>query len=515
MSGTPMAESQPARRGLKLTRSEVIAVSAIFAVGLVLRVRLALITYLNPDEASHALHSFAGWREVLNYSLQIDKHPPLLLFLTHLILFVSRSDLAVRLVPVLCGSLFPIFIGLWLMRVAGKFAGLIAFFLLTLTPNLVTISAQLRSYTLAFLFLSASLVTFEIAIDTRRWRAMLLFDVLLFLSICSDYSVAWFIGAVGIYALMRLRNSPFAVKAAWVAGQMASAVCFVLVFLATVRYLPKYRWFQNIRLHWLSQGFPHADHVLRFPAVNTAQQFIYMMSSIPLGIFAWAMFAGGIYFLWSGRTNIPREIARPLAVLLTLPFLIGIAAAYANVYPYGAARQSLVIGIFGAAGVAVFLEFVPRPSRTIIGGAAVVPILIWLFYPHRDMQDIPPWRNRKSQMLECIGYIRATIPPDAPILSDRETLLMLTYYDGSRKAPASGTKYFIMTPFAGRWRVAVRDYKYFGQEQFGAALAAFRAQFGIGPNQPVWMLDGGFTTGTGPVDKTLPFTQAIRVFHTP
>jgi hypothetical protein len=516
MPQTPLAETEPARRAFlpQLTRSEIMVVSAIVAVGLVLRVRLSLITYLNPDEAAHALNSFTGWREMFIYSYQVDKHPPLLMYMTHVILFFSRNDLAVRLIPILSGWLFPMLIGLWLARIAGKFAGMTALFLLTLTPHLVIVSAQLRTYTMSFLFLSASLVAFEIAIDTGRWPAMLAFDAFLFLSVCSDYSAAWFAGAVGIYALLRFGGSPSAVKITWAAGQLAPLIFYGALFVGNVRHIPASSNAENARIHWLSHGFPHANHMLRFPVVNTAQQFGFVMASLPLGIFAWAMFAAGIYFLWSDRTRLPREKARPLAVLFTLPFLLGIMGAYAKVFPYGATRQSVIIGIFGVAGVAVFLEFVPRPSRTILAGTAVVPILIWLLVPNPDKLDIPPWRNRKSQMLACLSYMHANIPPDARIFADRETLQMLMFYQGGRN-PLPGTPSFVELPLADRWHVAVRDYQYSSQAQFRASLAAFRAQFGIAAKQPVWVLDGGFSVFAGPPDVNLPFTRAIRVFHTP
>ena len=516
MPQIPLAETEPARPRFmpQLTRSEILAASAIVAMGLILRVRYSLITYFNPDEASHALNSFTGWREMFIYSYWVDKHPPLLMFMTHLILPFTRNDLALRLIPILSGCLFPIFFGLWLARVAGKFAGMTALFLLTLTPHLVIVSAQLRTYTMTFLFLSASLLAFEIAIDTGQWPAMLASDAFLLLSVCSDYSAAWFAGAFGIYALLRLGAAPLAVRIAWAAGQLAPLYFYAALFRGNVRHIPASVNAENARIHWLSHGFPHANHILRFPVVNTAQQFGFVMASLPLGIFAWVLFAAGIYFLWSGRTRIPREKARALAVLLVVPFLLGITGAYAKVFPYGATRQSVIIGIFGVAGVAVFLEFLPRPSRAIIAGTAVVPILIWLLVPNLDKLDIPPWRNRKSQMLACLNYMHANIPPDARIFADRETLQMLMFYQGGRD-PLPGTPSFVELPLADRWHVAVRDYQYSSQGQFRASLGAYRAQYGIAAREPVWVLDGGFSVFAGPPDPNLPFTRAIRVFHTP
>ena len=512
-----MPDTEPARGAFqpKLSGRETLAASAIVLVGLILRIRIAWITYLNPDEASHALWSFTGWREMFRYSYQVDKHPPLLMYMTHLVLFLSRTDFALRIIPLLCGTLFPIFMGIWLMRVAGKVAGITALLLLTLTPHLVNVSAQLRSYTLAFLLLSLSLVAFEIAIDTGRWLPMVAFDVLLALCVCADYSMAWFAGSAGLYALMRLRGSPVAVKVTWAAGQIAPLIFYGALFWGNVRHIPTSAVAENARSHWLSHGFPHHGTYLTFPFVNTGYQFIYVMASIPMGILSVAMFAAGMYFLWAGRTNIRREKARPLAILLTLPFLLGILGGYAKIYPYGPSRHSLIVGIFAVCGVAVFLEFVPRPSRIPIAWAAAVPIVLWLSIPNPDGLDLPQSRNRKSQMLECLSYMHATIPPDAPIMTDRETLQMLMFYEGSRRPPANMRKWFIETPLANRWRIRTREYQFTSRPQFKSALAAFRKQYGMGADQPVWILDGGFSVDAGPVDKQLPFTRAVRLFHTP
>jgi predicted membrane-bound mannosyltransferase len=127
----------------------------VFIVGLVLRLRLALLTYLNPDEALQALLAFGNWGDVLRNTLKVT-HPPLLILITHAISLISRTEFALRLVPVLAGRLFPVALFAWLRRVAGRMAAMAALLLLTLAPHLVGVSAQLRSYTLALLFLSAS-----------------------------------------------------------------------------------------------------------------------------------------------------------------------------------------------------------------------------------------------------------------------------------------------------------------------------------------------------------------------
>ena len=123
--------------------SEAAFLSVVFLAGLALRLRLAYITHFNPDEALHAILSFGRWREVWEQSPHRGLHPPLLILITHLVSFASRTEIALRMVPVLAGSVFPVLVYIWLRRVAGTAAAMAAMFPLTLAPHLISISAQL------------------------------------------------------------------------------------------------------------------------------------------------------------------------------------------------------------------------------------------------------------------------------------------------------------------------------------------------------------------------------------
>src|SRR5450755_2026161 len=213
----------------EFSRWEIAFVVVVVAAGLALRLRLALLTYVNPDEALHALVAFSSWDRLVPDSLRVT-HPPLLLVLTHFVSFVSRSELAVRMIPLLAGSAFPVVLFVWLRRLAGGVPAMAVLFLLTLAPHLVVVSAELRSYTLAFLFLAASLLVLEAALDSGRWRMMALYSVLLCLAIVSDYSMAWFAGSAGIYALLRLRGCSRRLQATWLAGQLAAVGLYALLF---------------------------------------------------------------------------------------------------------------------------------------------------------------------------------------------------------------------------------------------------------------------------------------------
>src|SRR5260221_9430840 len=89
------------------SRWEILFVAVVFVAGLALRLRLAAINYLNPDEALAVLLSFGTWGDALRNSLGIT-HPPLLMLVTHAASLLSRTELSFRMVPVVAGSMFPL-----------------------------------------------------------------------------------------------------------------------------------------------------------------------------------------------------------------------------------------------------------------------------------------------------------------------------------------------------------------------------------------------------------------------
>jgi hypothetical protein len=140
-----------------------------------------------------------GWyRHIVEF-----EHPPLLAFSLHEVLRINSSELAVSRVSVLTGSIFPWFAYRWLATVRNSGAGFAALLILTFSPNLVSLSAQARGYTLALFFTALSLLLIELAFETQSALRLVLFALCLYLAILSEYSTAWFVGAAGIYVLTR------------------------------------------------------------------------------------------------------------------------------------------------------------------------------------------------------------------------------------------------------------------------------------------------------------------------
>ena len=490
--------------------------SIVFLSGLALRLRLSLITYFNPDEALHAIWSFGGsrgdWSQTWLYALT-DTHPPLLTLITHVVAMFSRTEFALRMVPVLAGSLFPLLLFVWLRRVAGTNAGMAAMFLLTMAPHMISISAQLRTYTLACLFLAASLVALEHAIDSGRVETMWVFDFLLTACIWADYSSMWFVAAGGVYALLRLRGSSTRMKITWAAGQAMALGTYGVLFVVHMRSLIGTGVRSSAVASWLQNEFPNQRTWLSFPFTNTFQHFDYLMGSRRLAVVAVALFAAAVTLLWIGRIGPRRENGRALALLVTIPFLLLMAAAYAKLFPYGGTRHTMLIGVFIAIGIALLVGSWRSGAATVALWGALLLSPVWLWISSEDLGDIPASRNRRVMMLQCLDYMRASIPAGALILTENETMLELAYYEGD-PLPVSPTGRFTEARLAGRWRVATREYQFVDKADYEAAMTALRAQYGVPKPAPMWVLDGGWTTvAEPPSDQAHPFLQAVSVFH--
>jgi hypothetical protein len=261
--------------------------------------------------------------------------------------------------------------------------------------------------------------------------------------------------------------------------------------------------------------------MLRFPFANTIRTFAYLLASRPAGLLALAMFAAALFCLWTGRTGIVRSRARPLAVLIAAPFLLNILGAYTYLFPYGGSRHTLVIGLFCACGVAIFLQMLPQRAAVAVLCGALLLTPLWYAKADPDPQNIRAPRNQKVLMVECLDYMHRMIPPNTLIFTTQDTLYELAYYESHKDVPLLYVRGQIVESSLGPWRVAVRDYGYSSRASYEAGVQAFRRKFGLAPDQPVWGLLGGWSPASrmrafvpgSRIDENLRFTTAILAFQ--
>src|SRR5438034_5607371 len=205
----------------------------LVACGIVPRLILAHETFLNPDEALHYLLSDQSSLAMAYKASLTTAHPPLLVLVLHFWRVLGRSELAMRSRALITGTAFCWMMFLWLRRVADKATALAGLTLFLFAPSLITLSAEVRQYSLLLFFAASSLYFLERALEENSARMMLLSSCALYLALLSHYSSLIFALAIGVYALVRFlaAQERGALLGIWIVGQLgAVTLCAFLIF---------------------------------------------------------------------------------------------------------------------------------------------------------------------------------------------------------------------------------------------------------------------------------------------
>src|SRR5262249_9723443 len=115
---------------------------------------------------------------------------------------------ALRLLPVLLGSLALPAAWLWARRLLGKTAGLITLALLALLPSVVLVTSEVRGYALLLATTAAALAALERGLDEGSAAWLGAFGVFGVLALLSHYAAFRVLVAAAVYAGIRLSVPP-------------------------------------------------------------------------------------------------------------------------------------------------------------------------------------------------------------------------------------------------------------------------------------------------------------------
>jgi uncharacterized membrane protein len=211
----------------------------LLAAGFLARLGWAAWGFLNPDEAAHYLLSVQPSLALAYKASLTTAHPPLLILLLHYWQLVGSSEVILRLPSVIAGTAFCWVMFRWMEHVADRSAALVALALLVFSPPLISLSAEVRQYSLLLVFAASSLYLLERGVSENCAGRMALSCGALYLAMLSHYSSLLFALVLGIYALVRLYStrSKAAVVAAWVIGQIGGIALAAFLFFTHVSKL--------------------------------------------------------------------------------------------------------------------------------------------------------------------------------------------------------------------------------------------------------------------------------------
>ena len=405
----------------------------VLTAGLLIRLRAASGTFLNPDEALHyLLANQSSWRLAYHASLT-NAHPPLLTLVLYFWRGVGTSEFVLRLPSVIAGIAFCWIVFKWLTRILGPVTGFIGLILVTFLPPVIALAAEVRQYALLLFFMAGAAYLLERALAENSAGTMLLSAIALYLALLSHYSAILFAAVIGVYSLLRLiACHPSAqVGIAWVSAQ-AGAVGLVAALYVTHISKLKGDYAAGTINGWLANSFfrPGHDNPLLFVIARSGGVFQYVFGQLAAGDVASLAFIAGVVWLWREKVSpVDSNVtSRQLGTLLVLPFAVGAGASIARIYPYGGTRHSAFLIMFAVAGVSFLLAKLVKQR---IGSGIALAILIVAVCtafgkPHR------PYMLREDQsrvqMVRAMGFVRSHIPQSDLIFVDYQTRLLLAYY---------------------------------------------------------------------------------------
>jgi hypothetical protein len=407
---------------------------ALIAVGTVVRLHLAWRTFLNPDEALHyfvsAQPSFgAAYKASLTMA-----HPPLMIFLLRGWEAFGTSEFFLRLPFVMAGVLFCWVMCLWVKQVAGQSAACFSVALCLFVPSLISLTAEVRQYSLLLLFCSASLYWLELGLvkNSAAWIAASI--AVLYLALLTHYSALIFAAAAGIYGLLRQKDLRNKAKAVWCAGQMGALGIIAFLFSSQIAPLRRNGVPSEIAATWLSSSIfqPGHDHFFSFSLGKTVRLFRYFFSHGTIGTLGLLLFLFGLFMLFRRGKN-------GFGMLLIVPFLITLAVAIGGLYPYGGTRHDVLLVMFAIPAIAIGLDSLKLQTAGIRWrGAKVLLLAVGLIvcnaFPSPTGPTIRPRNQDKRLMARAMDFLRSQRPQSA-LVTDYQGGLVLSYYLCGKSSP--------------------------------------------------------------------------------
>ena len=428
--GPEIVEGDSFPRGGSLERrvfhhSDALAL-AVVAAGFGLRIFAATRSYLNPDEALHylLLNQSSVW---LAYKASLtNAHPPLIYLVLYYWRFLGRSELMLRLPSVIAGTAFCWMLYKWMGLAFGRAASWIGLILVTFSPAMVALSAEVRAYALLLFCMGGALYFLERAFAEKSVREMWCFSIFLYLAILSHYSAVFFTVAAGVYTLARIADGHLPRRAiiAWAGGQAGALAIYAFLY---VTHLSKLK--SSIAAWSMSFGtaYFHQDTVgiFNFTGENTFNIFLFLFGQRYVAQMLLLFFVLGVAFFFAkGLLSRQGKLqSNRLGILLLLPFIAVWSAAIAGIYPYIGSRHTVFLAPFAIAAASYL---VAAASGQRVWAGILVAILL-MVVSNTSHEAVPTEEMTENQspalMASAVSHVKQSVPTGDLILLDSQSSL--------------------------------------------------------------------------------------------
>ncbi len=480
----------------------------VVAIGFLARVWAATGTFLNPDEAQHFLvANRTSLALAYNSSLTLA-HPPLLIFVLYFWRNFGTSEFVLRMSSVLAGTLFCWLLFKWISTILGDQIALLSLIFVSLLPPLVSLTSQVRQYSLLLLFIALSGYLLERSLEKNSDPWMMFFSLSLYLAMLSHYSALFFTASIGVYALVRLVGGRFSLKIifTWALGQVGALALVVFLYRTHISKLRGSSVADQATEGWLRRSYFHSgqEHVLPFIVGRSFGVFQFICGQLAIGVVMGLCFIAGIILLLHSRKHAGAAVgARPshwqLAVFFILPFALNCVAALMGAYPFGGTRHSIFLVVFAVPGISLFLVKIcrQRSVRSVATAVIIVAACAIFSQPHQ------PYMTRsdqsRAQMERSLAFVHQQIPQSVPLFVDVQTRMLLGYYlcrDQQSSVEAPHQDFEVLD--CGGYQLITANLWMFEPDTFLNSWHEMIRTYGLKPGDSVWVVQEGWGTGVGP-----------------
>lgn len=370
-----MTFKQRATSYLESPRLPLLALGCVTAVGAILRAYHLGFKPLWFDEALFYWIGQGGLAAIINQNALQSSAPPLFAVLVSLVSRVSITEVALRFVPYLAGTLAIPAMYILARRYLSVGGALAAAIMIAVAPSQIKHSQQVREYSLSVLLGLAILVSFGDLLEKRTWRSAIFLTIATVVGIFTHYGLALLVLAINcvfLVYILRMKEPRRNLFLKWLVVQAFGIGAALAVYSLALRHQIGPVVFEGAG--YLQAGFWTGS------SLGSAVEFVYsgvrelMVSAYPGYVFTLMLYTGSmVLILLHWRTPYPYLIAAPIAVV--------VGASLLRLYPLTAGRQDLFLAPLSILVAATALDYMIRKDNRRLLVAVFLSLIVWRAIP--------------------------------------------------------------------------------------------------------------------------------------
>lgn len=354
-----------------------LVVSCITLLGMLLRVYHLGQKSLWLDEAKLFWIAHGSVDATLMHNAADNSAPPLYAILLNAMERVNESEVALRAISCIAGTVSIPLVYLFARKYASRGGAYLSAFLVATSLTQVKYSQQLREYSLAFLLAVAMYLIFCEIMKAPRWGRWAVFAVVWSVGIATQYGLA-LLGAVLLFMLIIAHRAEKITLLRGLAPQVIVPVTVAIVYEFSLKYqLISGGFASGSTSDYLASGYWNGSlqSLIQLSMINTGLLFSFTYYT---SIFLFPLFFG-LFCIGLG-VSLRRSASLSAVLLFGVPVAVVFATACLKLYPYSGSRQDVFLTpmIYVFAGIGGAFIWSAHPWRWFTPAAVRVAVLALL-----------------------------------------------------------------------------------------------------------------------------------------